>query len=308
MTRPSSGEAHAARSRRLRQAADLPGSLGACGSVEGRAAGMARGGVPLLRVGCTSFTVQDEYVPAVRECVRHAGDISLLLLQAGDHGRDLPSPAVVRELKHIADDAGATWNVHLPTDGDFGSPGRARDYMDRVLRALELSLPLNPHTWVLHVVTDKRPAVAMQPLLTAERESLVLRSLGRLRTVLPAPSCLALENLERHPYGFLDSLIAQSDYSRCFDIGHVWKEGGRPEELLPLWRNRIRMCHLHGVSGRDHRSLHLMEAARLDPLLHRLWREGFDKPITLEVFSLDDYRNSLRAINASYERYRNSLP
>lgn len=259
--------------------------------------------VPGLRIGGTSFMVKEDYLPAVRACARYADDLSLLLLEAGEGGKWLISPACVRELKAIADGEGLTWNVHLPTDGDFGTPERARALTDNVLRAIDLTRVLSPHTWVLHVVTDKTPASTMRPPLAPDQRALMLAALEEIRPELPTPGHLALENLERHPLDYLDGIIEQTDFSRCFDIGHVWKEGELPETLLPLWRERIRMCHIHGLHGRDHQSLHHMPPERLDALLHLMWRTGFDRLLTIEVFSLEDYRNSCRAMRASYARY-----
>lgn len=261
--------------------------------------------VPHLNIGCTSFIVKEDYVPAVRACTQYARDISLLLLEAGDHGEWLPSRATIREFKAIADGEGITWNVHLPTDGGFGNPSRARELTDNVLRAIDLTRTLNPHTWVMHVVTDPVPSAEMRPPMTPEERALALASLERIRPALPSPRHLALENLERHPLNYLDELMEATDFSRCFDIGHVWKEDERPETLLLPWLERIRMCHLHGLHKRDHQSLHHLPAERLDALLHLLWRQRFDKLLTIEVFSVADYLNSCRAIRDSYERYQN---
>ncbi len=260
--------------------------------------------VPGLNIGCTSFIIQDYYVPAVKECVKYADDIALLLLVAGKNGEELITPAEIRELGKIAADAGVTWNIHLPTDGNFMNAVNARQYTDNIIRAIELTREeLNPHTWVMHVVTDHVPSKNMQPYLTQAQTDCVLSNLARITPHLPAPEMLALENLERHPVDYLDELLANTPHSRCFDIGHVWKEGLKPEELLPLWRDRIRMCHLHGLAERDHQSLHHMPPPRLDALLHPMWQMQFTPPITLEVFNLKDFTNSHAAMMTSYERF-----
>ena len=101
--------------------------------------------------------------------------------------------------------------------------------------------------------------------------------------------------------------MAATEHSRCFDIGHVWKEGLRPEELLPRWLPDIRMCHLHGLEKRDHKSLHHMHASMLDALLHPMWDISFSPLITLEVFSLEDFLNSHQAMLDSHERYISRL-
>lgn len=259
--------------------------------------------VPGLSIGCTSFIIPDYYVPAIRECVHYADDIALLLLEAGDHGEGLITPAEIRELAGIAADAGVKWNVHLPTDGGFATEESGRRYTENIIRAIDLTRELEPHTWVMHVVTDHIPGPDMRPHLTERETERILRSLEQITPHLPAPECLALENLERHPTDYLDKLVSATPHSRCFDIGHVWKEGLRPEELLPLWLPDIRMCHLHGLEKRDHQSLHHMPAATLDAILHPMWDIRFSPLITLEVFSLDDFLNSHQAMLESHERY-----
>ena len=94
--------------------------------------------IPGLNIGCTSFIIPDYYVPAVRECVRYADDIALLLLEAGSKGESLITLAEIRELGRIARDAGITWNIHLPTDGGFATPESGRQYTENIIRTIEL--------------------------------------------------------------------------------------------------------------------------------------------------------------------------
>lgn len=263
--------------------------------------------VPGLNIGCTSFIIPDYYVPAIKKCVHYADDISLLLLEAGTHGENLITPAEIRELAAIAADANITWNIHLPTDGGFATEESSRLYTENLIRAIELTRELNPHTWVMHVVTDHIPSTDMRPHLTERETERILRCLEQISSHLPTPESLALENLERHPIDYLDKLISNSPHSRCFDIGHVWKEGLCPEKLLTLWWQDIRICHLHGLHKRDHQSLHHMSSNMIDAILHPMWDTSFTPTITLEVFSLNDFLNSHHAIMESYERYISKL-
>jgi sugar phosphate isomerase/epimerase len=259
--------------------------------------------IPALNVGCTSFIIPDTYVPAIRECVKYADEVALLLLEAGRNGCDLITPAEIQELAIIGRDSGITWNVHLPTDGGFATPESSHQLTENIIRAIDLTRELQPHSWVMHVVNNPNPSKEMMPYMTEREYERVLSSLEQISQHLPTPEHLALENLERHPTDYLDQVLAHTRHSRCFDIGHVWKEGLCPEPLFHEWQDRIRMCHLHGLNGRDHQSLYHMPHEHLDAMLHALWDASFMKPITLEVFSLDDYLTSCRAIQESYQRY-----
>lgn len=141
--------------------------------------------IPGLNIGCTSFIIPDYYVPAVRECVRYADDIALLLLEAGSKGESLITLAEIRELGRIARDAGITWNIHLPTDGGFATPESGRQYTENIIRTIELTRELEPHTWVMHVVTDHIPGPDMRPHLTEEETERILRSQDKSRPICP---------------------------------------------------------------------------------------------------------------------------
>ena len=143
--------------------------------------------IPGLNIGCTSFIIPDYYVPAVRECVRYADDIALLLLEAGSKGESLITLAEIRELGRIARDAGITWNIHLPTDGGFATPESGRQYTENIIRTIELTRELEPHTWVMHVVTDHIPGPDMRPHLT-EEETEKLRESVRAARISTYPS------------------------------------------------------------------------------------------------------------------------
>lgn len=259
--------------------------------------------IPGLNIGCTSFIIPDYYVPAVRECVRYADDIALLLLEAGSKGESLITLAEIRELGRIARDAGITWNIHLPTDGGFATPESGRQYTENIIRTIELTRELEPHTWgharghgphprTGHAAASDGGGDGKNPPLPGANHAL------SARTGIPGSGKLGTP-----PYGLSGRLVAATEHSRCFDIGHVWKEGLKPEELLPLWLPDIRMCHLHGLEKRDHKSLHHMPASVLDALLHPMWDISFTPLITLEVFSLDDFLNSHQAMLESYQRH-----
>lgn len=110
--------------------------------------------VPQLNIGGTSFLVPDYYVPAVRKCANFLDDISLLLLEGGVEKVAPISRKDIDELVQIAEGENLTWNIHLPTTGSFLDKEERGKYsfLDQVRRAIDLTLPLMPHTWVLHIV------------------------------------------------------------------------------------------------------------------------------------------------------------
>ena len=146
-------------------------------------------------------------------------------------------------------------------------------------------------------------------------------ALAEIAAFLPAPDMLAVENLEAFPPTFWDGWIDGTPYSRCLDVGHIWKAGGDPAPVLAAWLPRVRVIHLHGLepravaappspSGgapvhrlRDHKSLRFTAPDRIDAVMHPLWRQGFGGVLNLEVFCLEDFIVSHAALLQSWERY-----
>jgi sugar phosphate isomerase/epimerase len=102
----------------------------------------------------------------------------------------------------------------------------------------------------------------------------------------------------------LDAVLEQMAVSCCIDVGHLWKQGLDPLLCLDTWLARCRVVHMHGVDRRDHKSLSLMPAEILDPVIERLVNE-FAGVLTLEVFSEHDLEQSLAALQGSMRRVSN---
>lgn len=257
--------------------------------------------IPQLKLGATSFLKQDYYVPAVRFAASVCDDIALLVSEPGEKGEYLITKQEVAEIARIADGEGVVFNIHLPTDAHFETEKSRRRIVEEIRMAADRVGCLQPHSWVLHI---EYPSLT-EKYIYADRESheRTAVALAEIASFLPSPEYLAIENIETFPIDFWDKWLEQTPYSRCFDIGHVWKEGLNPEDYWPEWSPRIRMCHLHGLGTRDHQSLKYMSHDRLDAIMHRLWEDRFDGAVTMEVFNFDDFRTSHEALLLSYERY-----
>lgn len=204
--------------------------------------------VPGLRLSGTSFLLHAAYVPGVRFTAERCEDVSLLMTEAGEGGRFLPTSEDIREMGRILDGEGAGVHVHLPTDGDCETALGRRTLFDRVRRAIDRAAPLAPHSFVLHADFPCLRSSGREPSAEQERETAAL--LRDVAACLPAPEMLAVENLEGFSPAFWDRWLDGAPFSRCLDIGHIWKDGGDPAPLLGAWLPRVRVIHLHGLRPR----------------------------------------------------------
>ena len=271
--------------------------------------------LPEIRLGSTSFLLHENYVPAVRFTAERCSDVSLLLLETGEHGEYLITPQEVDEIARILAGEDTSLHVHLPTDADFSTPESTRILTQKILNVIDRTAPLHPHSFVLHVETGTASQTAPfcpKAVPVAPFPEWVLPAVQKIAAALPDPAQLCIENLEHHPPAFWDGLLQELPVSRCFDIGHIWKDNGVPTTLLKAWLPRIRVIHLHGMQRknkngrqyiRDHSSLQLMPPAAIDAVVHPLLHAHFPGVLCVEVFRYEDFVSSFAALRQSFERY-----
>ena len=290
--------------------------------------------IPNMRLGATSFLLHETYVPAVRFAAERCDDVALLLVEPGERNEYLATPGEIVEIGRIIAGERATLHVHLPTDADFDTWEGARSMIGKIRRVAELTGPLDPHSFVLHVDFPSLHGTGGEP--SAEQQEWTAEALREIAACLPAPERLAVENLETYAPSFWDRWLAGTPYSRCLDVGHIWKDGGDPAPVLAAWLPRVRVIHLHGLEQRgseadaakpqgqqnapeklaernlsrlfgprprDHKSLRLMPPEFVDDVMHPLWKTGFSGVLNLEVFSVEDFTASHAVLMQSWERY-----
>ncbi len=306
--------------------------------------------IPGLKLSGTSFLLPAGYVPGVRFTAERCEDVALLLMETGTGGEFLPTAEEIREIGKIVDGEGASLHLHLPTDEDFDTPEGTRAMVAKVRNVVDLTAPLGPHSFVLHLNFPLLNAALFGENADKGRglpdgmRHWTAQALREIAACLPSPEQLAVENLETYPTNFWDGWLegkpggepGDKSYSRCLDIGHIWKDGNDPAPVLEAWLSRVRVIHLHGLEPRetetsaapgdgfcgksagfaasdllrrfgprprDHRSLRLMPPDCIDAVMHPLWRAKFAGVLVLEVFSFDDFSVSHAALLRSWERY-----
>lgn len=251
--------------------------------------------IPHLRLGGTSFLIHADYVKGTRFCAERCDDVALLLLD----GIEFPTKSEIQEMSAILDSEGASLHVHLPTSSTFTTRKSTKRMIDQVQSAIDCSNPLHPHSYVLHLDFNSKDISDDQVQGTAE-------ALQKIADCLPQPELLAIENLTGFPVNFCDRWIRNTSYSRCLDIGHIWKDDKNPLPILTEWLPKIRVLHLHGVKNGvfDHNSLKYMSTIQVDAVMHRLWQKHFAGVVTLEMFSVDDFDISCKILLQSWNRFR----
>lgn len=229
-----------------------------------------------LLFGTTSYVLPADLLPNVRLLAPFVDDIELILFEGEES--NLPTRADVREMGRLARDGGCGFTVHLPLDVGIGEldAGVRRRAQETCLRVIDLTLPLEPHAFVVHpeLPLVYHPALGDDPdpldelpvdVHTAWQESLG-ESLGRFAAET-GPFPLAVENLQ-FPYGWVRPLLEEHDLGVTMDVGHLLMHGGLVTTHLAAFGERLTVVHLHGiVDGRDHREIGAFSMVELGAII-----------------------------------------
>lgn len=229
-----------------------------------------------LLFGTTSYVLPADLLPNVRLLAPYVDDIELILFEGEES--NLPTGADVREMGRLAGDGGCGFTVHLPLDVGIGEldAGARRRAQETCLRVIALTLPLQPHAFVVHpeLPLVYHPALGDDPdpldelpadVHTAWQEALG-ESLGRLAAET-GPFPLAVENLQ-FDYGWVRPLLEEHDLGVTMDVGHLLMHGGAVADHLAEFGERLTVVHLHGIiDGRDHRDIGAFSPAELGDIL-----------------------------------------
>ena len=216
-------------------------------------------------------------------------------LTAPAWGSNLPSPATLARLAAVATSHGLTYTVHLPLDIRLGDDGSAdHESLTLARRVILDTQALQPFGYVMHL--DGRALMDEPTTRQRQRwEANALRALELLVGWAGSPELLCVENVEGWDPDWLTP-ISDGDAGGGHG-GHRPSLGAGRRSLAYLrqWEQRTRVVHLHGLADRDHSSLAHMSPVVLDPVVAWL-AQHFAGVVTLEVFGMDDYVSSRRAL------------
>lgn len=255
-----------------------------------------------FRLGTTSYIVPDDILPNVRWLAGKVQDVELVLFEVDDGASNLPDQSVLSELTRLAQQHGLSYTVHLPLDirlGDNGETGHVS--MLKARRVIECTRDLNPFAYVLHLDGSQlKNSVGTPQYDCWVNQS--LQALSLLAEWAGSAERLAVENLEHYPFSFWDPIFERSAVSRCLDVGHLWLDGIDAVSILKEHLPRTRVVHLHGIDGRDHKSLAAVPLEKIGHVLDILCDKEFCGVVTLEVFNQADFESSMDVLKKARER------
>ncbi|MFP3979843.1 MAG: cobamide remodeling phosphodiesterase CbiR [Desulfobacterales bacterium] len=246
-----------------------------------------------------SFIYPDHILPNAVMLAPFVDEIELVLFQSRSD-QDLPQEDEIRELAEISKNRDLTYNVHLPIDVSLTDAHKHnRDLaLEQTVRTVECARSLAPTTWTLHLPYTEDFADTASINAWQKRASAAAGQL--LEHTRIAPRLVSVETLD-FPPAWLEPVVNCLDLSVCLDIGHLIEFGYDIAETFYSFKDRISIFHLYGdvISGRGHVGLHRLPEAHMPAVKDIL--SQFTGTVSLEVFSYEDLKASLRALQQIVE-------
>lgn len=248
---------------------------------------------PPFRIGATSFVYPADWQTNVGKLAPRVDDIELLFFEAGQ----LPSPEEMAVLSRYRGDS-LSYTVHTPMSASLASedPERRREGIDEVVTTIRDSRCLDPFAWILHVYLGDFEGDAPPADLEAWQER-ARDSLAKISYITGETGRLCVESLD-YDYELIDPIVAELGLSVAWDVGHDHRDGRAWQCMLDERFPRLKVVQWHGTDpqDRDHRSLAFVPEHEAIDLVQQLCTRGFAGVLTLEVFRLDDFEESLQLL------------
>ena len=251
-----------------------------------------------FRLGTTSYIIPADILPNVRYLADKVQDVELVLFEVEEGSGNLPNREQIAEMRRIAADNDLTYTVHLPLDLRLAEDGSLRHKsLEKAKRVIDCTSELNPWAFVLHL--DGKAARNGATINVMQRwQEQAVQSLKIVGDWAGGIKKLAVENIEGYPLDFYEPVLEQIGVSRTVDVGHLWLDNHDPVAYLRHALHRTRVIHIHGIDGRDHKSLEHVPTEKLRAVLDELVRAKYQGVFTIEVFSENDFLTSCAAIKA----------
>jgi len=261
-----------------------------------RISGKSYKGLYPFRLATTSFIYPAGYADNVEAIGPFVDEIELLFFETLTGDRSALH-AEVQRLLGLSERLTLSFNVHLPTDvcPSHASKIKRQAAVDALKQVTELTSPLSPSTWTLHLPFEGS-FLNMEHVKRWQD-----RSLQGVTAFLDSgivPQSISVETLD-YPFELAEPIISELGLSVCMDVGHHIVHGFDYQALFKRLAERITILHLHGVEGHnDHLSLDRLTPQHTAAILEVL--KQFKGVASIEVFSYSQLKSSLEFLEKNW--------
>lgn len=249
-----------------------------------------------FKLSTTSFIHPAGYADNAEAIGPFVDEIELLFFEALSGDLSMLHEEVQRLLE-LSSKLSLAFNVHLPTDVCLSHAGKIKrqSAVDALKRVADLTAPLAPSTWTLHLPFEG--SFLDQENVRRWQEN-SLQGVTAFVDSGVLPQSISVETLD-YPFEIAEPIVHALGLGVCLDIGHNIFHGYDYGALYRRLAERITILHLHGVEGsNDHQSLDRLDPEHTTAVLAIL--KQFTGVVSIEVFSFDNLKSSLEFLGKSW--------
>ncbi len=251
-----------------------------------------------FKLGTTSFIYPDHITPNIKMLGPYLDEIELLFFESQPAG--MPSRQEIKEIRQLAQDFDLTYNIHLPLDISLGAPDPSRRLtaLKTVKQIIDLTTPLAPSTYTLHLPYDE---AEFDNERIKRWQGLIRQSMQKLLAAGVEAESISIENLD-YPLEWVEKIISDFNLAVCIDLGHLIVNQFDIQAAFNRYYQKTVIIHLYGAASRhDHLSLDKLSPVNTDIIMPIL--KQFKEVVSLEVFSYDRLVRSLNFLEQSWQKY-----
>ena len=210
------------------------------------------------------------------------------------------SDKIIAELRHIKNESGINYSIHLPIDLDLlNNDKKVVNQSYNIIESIaEKTSPLEISNFILHI--DKYSEKKHQSIaLSKKNYELFENILVRIKNMFKEKyNMFYIENLS-YDLIFFKDIILKHNFSICLDIGHIYIYNHDLDLFIKCFENKIKEVHLHGFSeGKDHISIKHIKKEYLIKILTFL--KNYNDSLIIEVFNKKDLLSSAKILKNSF--------
>ncbi|GMT42620.1 MAG: hypothetical protein IEMM0002_1031 [bacterium] len=236
-------------------------------------------------IGAPSWVWPGGYAKNVEKLKSVFKEVQILVLEPPD--RSPIDKAEIEALRRFESE-NFSYSVHLPVPGKVAAKDDAG--VRAIVEIIETFEPITVDNYVLHMERDGKE---FDPELAVKRLGEIIERSG------VEPERICVENLHED-FGKTWEAVKRAGVSICFDAGHILFAGGDPFSFIDKYREKIRMAHIHGVDGADHKPLTSLPGEFTIKFLERLQEIAMPGAVIIENYTIKEMRDSLQYLCGLY--------
>ena len=250
-----------------------------------------------FKLSTTSYIYPDHVIPNVVMLAPFFDEIELVLFESESQDR-IPDNVQINNLMNLSRLHQLGFNVHLPLDiflGDKSEEIRSKG-VSIVKRVIERTLCLNPSAYILHFDLRNKNGREGSDIEGWRRR--IVQSVEEIVECGIESNRISVETLG-YPFEWIEDIIRDFGFSICLDIGHILIQDQDLRLYLDNYLADASIIHLHGFqSGIDHLGIDKLPESALKLILSYI--RHYRGIVSLEVFSIDDLKRSLIALEEKW--------